>query len=69
MQMSSDFMHLDTVTLRQKNKIQFEKWAVIIFVQCIGGSYKPPFEMSYLFNSDYLQTYLSSLYIYKFQLF
>ena len=33
MQMISDFMHFDTIALRQK--MQFEKWMVIIFVQCI----------------------------------
>ena len=34
MQMISDFMHFDTIALRQK-KMQFEKWTVIMFVQCI----------------------------------
>ena len=35
MQMISDFMHFDTIALRQK-KMQFGKWTVIVVVQCTG---------------------------------
>ena len=32
MQMISEFMHFDTLALRQK--MQFDKWTIIIFVRC-----------------------------------